>query len=470
MNDRILVNGMVWGKKEPLVSPIDYDDFVKEMLEALGRDKEGFRIQTDFGQRAFVRRASFELEFRAPDLNNPLEVKWALLLPPQSPETEEIAAALKPLVDHRQGQVWYSPEPPAATEPENWIVNHYSQMEENKRPYYVLLAGNPAAIPFRFQYTLDVQAAVGRLSFESLEDYARYAKKVVDFETGDDSFVAQKAVFFAPEHSIGDATHFSRRYMTDKLVEMVQEKKIPVSYCAGDDATLVNLESSFAGAPEAPALIYTASHGLGVPGGDEGLRRRLQGALVCQDYDGHAGVFSADQVPADAFGHGSIVFTFACYGAGTPRQSDFFHWLKDPRLLDCRPAQDFIAAMPQQLLQHPQGPLAFIGHLDPAWIYSFADPTRLEDDKGWGSRMAPFRQAVDHLFQGATVGYAVKRFNEIYAIISVDLANIENQFRADAARGEDPQWTKKLIDTWMTRNDTQNFIVLGDPAVKAKMR
>ena len=470
MKNKILVNGMVWGRKELLVSPIDYDDFVNEMLEALGREKKGFRAQTDFGQKAVLSRASFEASFRTPDLNNPQEVKWMLLLPPRSQATEQIATALKPLVDHRQGQVLFSPEPPAAAEPEDWIVNHYSQMDDSERPYYVLLAGSPETIPFRFQYTLDVQAAVGRLSFERTEDYARYAQKVVDFETRDDAFVAKRTLFFATEHSPDDATHFSRCYMADKLVEMVQEKGIPSTYLAGGDATLANLISAFGGKGETPALVYTATHGLGVPGQDEEVRRRLQGAIVCQDYDGRQGVLAADLVPTDSFAHGSIMFSFACYGAGTPRDSDFFQWIKDPGLLNCRPKQDFIAALPQKLLAHPKGPLAFIGHLDPAWLYSFADPNHLADDKGWGSRMAPFRQAVDQLLQGATVGYAVKRFNELYATISVKLTNIENQFQSDVTRGGDPQWNKQLIDTWMTRNDTQNFIVLGDPAVKAKLR
>jgi hypothetical protein len=196
---------------------------------------------------------------------------------------------------------------------------------------------------------------------------------------------------------------------------------------------------------------------------------RLQGALVCQNYDGRSGILSADLVPAEPFGYGSIMFSFACYGAGTPKESDFFQWIKDPRLLSCRPKQDFVAALPQKLLAHPKGPLAFVGHLDPAWLYCFADPNYIADDRDWGSRMAPFRQAVDQLLQGATVGYAVKRFNEVYATISVKLSNIQNQFRIDITRGGDPQWTRELIDTWMTRNDTQNFIVLGDPAVKTKM-
>jgi hypothetical protein len=471
MTDKILVNGMVWGTREPLVSPIDYDEFVKIMLEALSRDKEGFRQMAEFGQEELSSKKSFEYSFHTPDLNDPLEAKWALLLPPRSKENEAIAAALKPLVDHRQGQVWFS-EKSIVVDQEKWIMDQYSQMEESDRPYYVLLAGKPEDIPFRFQYTLDVNAAVGRLSFDSPEEYARYAGKVVEFETNANSFVNKKAVFFATDHRLDDPTHISRRYMTNPLVKMIQDVGVQVSYFPGDQATLNNLQSSSGGA-DAPALIYTASHGLAVPGSDaaaEEDRRKMQGAIVCQDYNGHSGVFSADQVPAESFGHGSIFLAFACYGAGTPKESDFFHWIKIPSLLDCCPTQDFIAALPKRLLSHPQGPLAFVGHIDPAWVYSFADPDRFEGDKGWGTRMAPFRQAVDHLFQGATVGYAVKRFNEIYATFSVKLANIEDQFRRDTTRGGDPQWTKEMIDIWMIRNDTQNFIVLGDPAVKAKVR
>ncbi|KJS29646.1 MAG: hypothetical protein VR64_19530 [Desulfatitalea sp. BRH_c12] len=473
MADQILVNGMVWGRKEPLVAPIDYDVFAQSIMEALRRDKEHFRADSSHGIKAIVSRSGFE--FQAPNLNDPLETKWALLLPPRDQESEAIAAALDPLIQHRKGQVIYSPASPGAAFPETWIDEQYSQMNDIDRPYYVMLAGNLNAIPFRFQYLLDIQAAVGRLSFDRLDDYNKYAKKVVDFETQAMAHVARQALFFATEHDGDGATLVSRQHMTDPLVKMLREKDIPVSYLAGAEATQMELLDRLKGdgiAP-APALVYTASHGLGIPGSDsaaEATRRKLQGALVCQDYDGRSGVFCADVVPETPFLHGSIVFSFACYGAGTPKQSDFFHWIRRPELLTCRPDIDFIAALPKRLLAHPQGPLAFSGHLDPAWVYSFANPSQIATDKGWGSRMGPFRQAVGHLLQGATIGYAMKRFNEVYATLSAKLACIEDNFLCNASLGENKQWTRNLIDIWMTRNDTQNFIVLGDPAVKAKMQ
>ena len=219
-----------------------------------------------------------------------------------------------------------------------------------------------------------------------------------------------------------------------------------------------------------PALVYTITHGLGLPKNkndekDEENRRRMQGAIVCQDYNGQEGVFSADRVPTDPFLHGSIVFTFACYGAGTPERSDFFHWLPDPRLLACRPSSDFVAALPVRMLAHPHGPLAFLGHIDPSFGLTIADPEKNLRNKNFAPRVVPFRDAVDCLLKGAPVGYAINPINMTYAQLSVSLASSEDDLRANANKAQDLAWKGELVNRWIARNDMQNFIVLGDPAV-----
>jgi hypothetical protein len=482
MDKQVLINGMQWGKIEPIVPPLNYEDFVNELVSSLGMSKENFRPEAAFAGQAMVAKATFGFAFHSPDLCNPLEVGWALLLPPRSRETEAIEAALKPLVLHRKGQVIYSPIPFDSCPPDAWIRDKYNQMDS--RPYYVLLAGSVQDIPFRFQYNFDVSAAVGRLSLNTIEDYSAYAIKVVEFETRDKLSVARRAVVFATEHPSsqdGGATYLSRYFMAEPLADMITKKGIPVTKLLGIDnndnqkpANLNNLKEALQETQGLfPALVYTATHGLGVPGygkEDEEIRRRMQGALVCQDYDGQDGVFSEDHVPNGSFLHGSIVCTFACYSAGTPARSDFFHWLHDPRLLTCRPIKDFVAALPIRMLAHPQGPLAYLGHIDPSFGLSFTGPDQNIGNRSWGSRMGPFRDAVKLLLDGATIGYAADSINATYSQLSVSLANDEDDFRANPNKAHESPWRGELVNKWIARNDMQNFVVLGDPAVKAKMK
>ena len=214
------------------------------------------------------------------------------------------------------------------------------------------------------------------------------------------------------------------------------------------------------GGSETPSILLTASHGLSFPYGDE-LQRSKQGALLCQDWpgEGHPVLpehyFSAADLTAEANLRGLIAFLFACYGGGTPAESSFAESsLSGPEPLAPAP---FISALAQRLLSHPRGALAVIGHVDRAWTTSFS----------WTSlgQIELYENTLKRLMDGHPVGSAMEYFNQRYAELAVEYGDCCQ----DRERLLDVDDTA-LARVYRANNDVRNFIVVGDPAVRAVFR
>jgi hypothetical protein len=326
-------------------------------------------------------------------------------------------------------------------------------------PYYLLIVGGPEAIPFRFQYQLDVQFAVGRISFETPGEYGRYAFGVVRAE-GRVPRAKKRAVCFGVRNPGDRATQLSADTLVAPIARSCSEgaNDWTVSQVIGGDATKAALCAVLNG--DAPQLLFSASHGMGFPNGHE-RQLRHQGALLCQDWPGpfkHRGeippgmYFSSDDVGDDASLDGLVVFMFACFGGGTPRLDEFSR-----QAMASRPAiapHDFVAALPRRLLGHPGGgALAVIAHVERAWGYSFSWP-------GAGAQLAPFESTLDRLMQGQPVGYAFEYFNERYAELATVLTEMIEDARFSKTRDD-----VALAGTWTAHNDSRSYVVLGDPAV-----
>jgi len=413
-----------------------------------------------------LRDAHLETRFQI-DPRNLAEAGWGVIFPED--RQDELREALAPLLALRKSQagrlqenryrelIVYRGESKAR------FLARYGAgpgpADPDVLPYYLLIVADPTEASFRFQYQLDVQYAVGRLCFATLEEYARYAESVVAAERGT-ARTARRVSFFGVAHPGDPATSSSLRDLVEPLAASVSLERPDwqVEAVLGPGATKAALAERLGG-PLTPALLFTASHGLGFPRSDP---RHLphQGALLCQDWPGPRGwrgaippdhYLAGDDVADSASPSGLVAFHFACYGAGTPLHDSFKEKGK-PRQIA---AESFVARLPQRLLGHPRGgALAVIGHVDRAWTFSFDWPQA-------GPHLQVFKSTLGRLLDGYPVGAATEYFNQRYAELYTDLT----EEREEIHWGAKPDFLG-LADLWTAANDARSYVVLGDPAVR----
>lgn len=385
-----------------------------------------------------------------------------------------VREALAPLLEHRRRQATaerecrYRDYPGAdgyraGESVTEFLVRHRvtpgQPANPDRMPYYLLLVGNPEAIPFRFQYLLDVVYAVGRLHFDTPEEYERYATSVVAAER---AAGRPRAVFFGVRNPDDQATQLSADHLVAPLAADADGRLAPASVqtVLGEQATKARLGPLLGGA-DTPTLLFVAAHGMGFPNGHP---RQLphQGALLCQDWPGpihwrgaipEAFYFAADDLPGEARVSGLIVFLFACFGAGTPRTDDFA-WQALGRPAAIAP-HAFVGRLPRRLLGHPRGgALAVVGHVERAWSFSFLWP-------GVGAQVDAYREMLRRLLAGEPIGWAVEVLNDRFAALSTQLEMEKEEVAYGKVADE-----LTLSSLWTARNDARNAIVLGDPAVR----
>jgi hypothetical protein len=404
------------------------------------------------------------------------ESGWGLILPAGADRklADAILDALAPLRDLRRGQAgdlykeYVGPRGYQAGESKDDFLKRNGagpgQVDPTRVPYYLLLVADPESIPFRVQYELDVAYAVGRIYFPMLDGYARYAAAVVAAESGK-VVRPRKAVFFGVANPEDPATGMSSKLLIPPLAEEMAKPGGGAAPAAWTVETIPPAQTvkaklrSLLG-NDAPALLFTASHGMGFPNGDP-RQMPFQGALLCQDWPGPAGgrgevkrdhYLGAEDVGAEVGPVGTLAFFFACYGAGTPYWDDFAKQAFRTRAAIAPRA--FLAALPMALLGHPKGgALAVVGHIERAWGYSIQ----------WGGgvdQTGAFRGALRQLKDGHPIGSALEGLNARYAEIAVMLSNSLEQAEYE------PVDSFELAGQWTANNDARGYAILGDPAVR----
>lgn len=470
-DEKIYVNGINAETGQYMVEPMTFE----QVIPYITGEKRNTRV-IKWLQNLWARFTAFDLGVEC-DWTNPAEAGWGLVF--RQGESQEVMDALEPLYQHRLVQInndklvqkmEYLPN-------ESWeaFLGRYhigpGSKDPEKVPFYLLLVGSPEYIPFSIGYKLDLEYAVGRLDFDSPDAYHAYVASLIDYETSDDVPNSRRAVFFGTRHQFDPPTNLSADRLVTPLADglpgepgVAQELGYQSQKVVAKDARRDELYRVFAPPPgeKPPAFLFTASHGMVWPVNKPEEQRKGQGALLCQDWPGFGKIspehyFSAGDLPANAHLQGMITFHFACYSAGTPLDDRYIHKART------RPPQiamaPFIAALPKFLLSHQNGgALAVVGHVERAWDSSITTQQA-------GDQIGPFQHAIGYILNGLPVGYAVQDFNMRYSNYSNNLADLLMQIRNQADVPDE-----ELASAWIKRNDAEGYIIIGDPAVRLRVK
>jgi len=405
---------------------------------------------------------------------------WAALFPAGMDQSKKgaIQEALRPLLALRSGQArdlfrlfegatGYQQGQTA----ESWLADQGSGFfpvnPKQGVPYYILLIGSPNEIPFSFQYDLDMYFAVGRIFFETPDEYWRYAKSVESFER-DGTLQPRNIAIFNPRNEGDVATGLLHDQVSwplvnggDSLLPLGSAQSFTVTNCLAGQATKQALMDLLQGknSQGLPTVLFTGSHGVAFSPDDPDQQRK-QGAILTQNWKGPDTPVSpdtyltADEIPSSTELRGLIHFFFACYSGGCPQFDTYSYGPDDTGIKIAQ--QTFLARLPQKLLV--QGAQAVVGHIDRAWIYSFQTQAQQP-------MVQVFRDPLVRLLQQNRVGHALDVFDQRWTVLSTQLLSTLQLRKSSPASISDAS----LANRWVARDDARNYVVIGDPAVRVRL-
>lgn len=422
-------------------------------------------------------------DYSVDDPNDLTQTGWGIIF--ASDADPAVQTQLQPLIDLRKQQVqdptlfkvfsgndgvlpgqtaasWAQQHGVSLTAP----VNPY----QGGVPYYLLIVGSPDRIPFEFQALLKMEWAIGRLYFDNIDDYGRYAKSIVQYESPAFAPVQRKNAAVWVTRNYGDvATAMLCGSISNDFLASANQlgarKQFALSAFFSEKATKPQLIDILRGNTPVgpPAVIFTGSHGCDYSGADPDTQRRLQGSFATQEWvpgtpASATNQFTADDIPADAKLQGVMGFLFACYSAACPAENNYY-FNKDGSPIKVAPGP-IISRLPQALLS--RGMLAVIGHIDLAFSYAFQDVSGTP-------QVQALRTPLELLMSGKRIGLAADSLSVMWSSRSAQLALAQVQAAPSGASPASPP-SPAIAQMTIARDDARNYIVLGDPAAQLRVR
>ena len=204
------------------------------------------------------------------DPNNLEEAGWCVVFAKDADPA--LKKALEPLLKHREAQAkrlfkvfdgasGFLPGDDAR----KWIERQGAGFAvvdpEHGVPVYVLLVGSPEEIPFEFQYLLDLYWNVGRLHFDTPDEYRAYAESVVAYETAATLPHKKRAAIFTVKNDGDRATGLLHNEVASPIVTgtpavrtLAGFKGFTLTPLLGEDATKERLTDAARREKKATAL------------------------------------------------------------------------------------------------------------------------------------------------------------------------------------------------------------------------
>ena len=446
---------MGWNIRETRHNQLRVDPALSAREAAVRQAEITQQLGTDWGVRA------------PPDHRNPEWLhrgKWAAVMLREDYEAHsEARGALSPLIKHRihQGVAWDGGTSPGLIlvdrrPPGNIRAWQRQILGGQSWPHYLVFIGGPDRFPFELQYALARTLCIGRIDASDRAGGAlswaacrRYAEKVVRYERGDLPTQPYPLLFSVDADPPTSEAH---ALIAVPLAERTDLSQRPPATLFHEAASWDNLIATMATSP--PGLLLTLTHGVEYP--EDPL---LWGALTdspCIKGAGEVYLDAKHVTSACTFGAGAVVLALACFSAGVPSPSAHDHLLRlrPPAL----PNAPFVSPLPRALLAHPEGPVAFVGHVDRLTTRSFID--RLPQRGA-----APFEDFIAWFLggpgRGGTLGQAMRTLcehasEETGQVLTQQL----NAPSSPVAPTHDP-----TLDRRIRYCDYRGYILLGDPAI-----
>jgi len=415
--------------------------------------------------------------------------RWGIIAP-EGPRGDRLLALVEPLIRRRREQqrgeppmIFRVPDKLSQAEAAVWKKRVFRPQRDLdlELPRYQLVLGDLHEVPLAVQQHQATDGCVGRLAFATDEGYEAYVDKLLRWEDRPAPERAGRAIFYTV-HDRTTATRVGYEGLVRPCLAACSQRlergelNADTLVDGGHERTPSPDELlQMARTVERPGVLVSLGHGEGPPRAgwpSDEHQRRCQGALSF----GRSGWLRGEELTRGAFMPGGVWLMMACFGAGSPDASAYHPWLVelaahggyrgDPAaVLDGIPRErPFVASLPQAVLANPDGPIAFLGHVDLAWSYGFR-----ELDDGPASRPAKLMGVLRSMLARNRVGLGVRELHRFLDQTNAELVAIERETEAGRL-AIDRALRVRRGHLWMLREDLSAYVLLGDPAARLPLQ